>query len=147
MPELRHLRSFVVAAEELNFTRAAARLHVAQQSLSSTIRLLEQELGVRLFDRTTRVVKLTAAGNSFLPAARRVIAEADDAFAAVRARSEDWPEVAIGFSFTLDDHIRYALLERFMSKHPQTRVRIHAGLSGELIELLLAGDLDCVVAL
>src|SRR6476661_7204182 len=100
MPELRHLRCFVVAAEELNFTRAAARLHVAQQSLSSTIRLLEQSLGVRLFDRTTRVVKLTTAGESLLPAARRIIAEADSAFAAVRAVAEGWPEVEIGFSFT-----------------------------------------------
>jgi DNA-binding transcriptional LysR family regulator len=72
--DLRELRYFLAVAEELNFTRAAARLHVAQQSLSATIGELERALGVQLFERTTRHVALTNAGEALVPAARRVLA-------------------------------------------------------------------------
>ena len=145
MPELRHLRCFVALAEELNFTRAAERQHVVQQSLSATIKQLEGELGVRLFDRTTRVVQLTAAGAEFLPAARRVLAEADRAFAAAAEHATTRPELAIGFSFTLDDEVRYRLLERFVAEHPATRLRVRMALSGELLDLVAGGELDLAV--
>ena len=69
--ELRHLRSFVAVAEELNFTRAAERLHLAQPALSAQIRQLEQRVGARLFERTTRRVELTPAGSSAARARRR----------------------------------------------------------------------------
>jgi DNA-binding transcriptional LysR family regulator len=75
--ELRHLRYFVAIAEEHSFSRAAERLWVAQPGLSSQIRRLEAELGIRLFDRHTRGVTLTAAGELFLERARAVIAAAD----------------------------------------------------------------------
>ena len=73
--DLRELRSFLAVAEELNFTRAAARLHVAQQSLSTTIGELERSLGVQLFVRSTRHVALTNAGEALVPAARRILAD------------------------------------------------------------------------
>ena len=82
--ELRHLRYFVVVAEELNFSRAAARLHMAQPPLSVAIRQLEQELGTDLFVRTSREVKLTDAGRTLLDGARRTLAEADRAVAAAK---------------------------------------------------------------
>ena len=63
--ELRHLRYFVTIGELLNFTKAAQKLRVAQPALSRQIRDLEDELGVKLFDRTQRAVKLTEAGNAF----------------------------------------------------------------------------------
>jgi predicted lipase len=63
--ELRHLRAFVAVAEELNFTRAGRRLHIAQQALSSQIRQLEDRLGTTLLDRTPRKVELTPAGEAF----------------------------------------------------------------------------------
>ena len=73
MLELRHLRYFVAVAEELNFSRAAQRLHMTQPPLSMAIRQLEQELGTPLLMRTTREVRLTEAGHAFLDGARRTL--------------------------------------------------------------------------
>lgn len=67
---LSRLRAFLIVAEELSFTRAAARLHVAQQALSATIRRLERDVGVQLFERSTRAVAITAAGEALLRSAR-----------------------------------------------------------------------------
>ena len=71
--ELRHLQHFIVVAEELNFTRAADRVHIVQSALSSSIRGLEEELQVRLFVRSTRQVRLTPAGLAFLEKAREAL--------------------------------------------------------------------------
>lgn len=80
--ELRELRYFVAAAEELHFTRAATRLYIAQQALSSAIAQLELRLGTALFERSTRRVRLTAAGKALLPAARDTLVAAERAVAA-----------------------------------------------------------------
>ena len=64
--ELRHLQHFIAVAEELNFTRAAERVHIVQSALSTSIRSLEEELRVRLFVRSTKQVQLTPAGRAFL---------------------------------------------------------------------------------
>jgi DNA-binding transcriptional LysR family regulator len=83
-PELRDLRYFVATAEELHFTRAAQRLHIAQQVLSAAIRQLEVRLGVSLFERTTRSVRLTPAGEAMLPRARHALRAAAEAAAVAR---------------------------------------------------------------
>lgn len=82
--ELRHLRCFVVVAEELHFARAAARLHIEQSPLSRIIKDLEYRLGVQLFERTTRRTRLTWAGTVLLGEARRIFAVVDQAKASVR---------------------------------------------------------------
>ncbi len=83
-PDLRQLRYFVAVAEDLNFTRAAERLHMAQPPLSSAIRQLEEQLGVALFERTTRQVELTAAGKLLLEKSQSLLAHAEEVFSAVR---------------------------------------------------------------
>lgn len=83
--ELRHLRCFVVLAEELHFGHAARRLHITQPPLSAAIRQLEDSLGARLFHRDSRTVRLTPVGTAFLPEAMRVLAQAGAAEDAGRA--------------------------------------------------------------
>lgn len=96
---MRHLEGFVAVAEELHFGRAAARLHMAQPPLSQQIRLLERDLGAQLFERSTRSVRLTAAGESLLGPARDVLAAAAVARRAVRAASSgEVGRVSIGFA-------------------------------------------------
>ncbi|PLW72606.1 LysR family transcriptional regulator, partial [Streptomyces sp. DJ] len=81
--EPRLLRAFAAVAEELHFTRAAARTYVAQQALSRDVRRLEERVGAELFLRTTRRVELTAAGERLLPHARRVLRAHDELAAAL----------------------------------------------------------------
>src|SRR5688572_22101306 len=101
MVELRHLRYFIAVAEELNFSRAAQRLHMAQPPLSAAIRQLERELGVDLFVRTTREVRLTDAGRAFLRGARRTLADADRAAEdAKRAAAGELGRLRLAYSWS-----------------------------------------------
>lgn len=83
--ELRHLRYFLAVAEELHFARAAERLHIDQSPLSRAVKELEEELGARLFVRTTRSTQLTRAGRLFLEHVPRVFASIEQARDSVRS--------------------------------------------------------------
>ena len=97
--ELRQMRYFLAVADELNFTRAAERLHLAQQALSASIRRLEEQLGVALFVRSTRKVELTAAGEVLVEGARVVVAAAAEAVERVQQVAEGRSgRITIGFS-------------------------------------------------
>src|SRR5262245_2021554 len=120
MPELRHLRYFVAVAEELNFSRAAERLHMAQPPLSVAIRQLEQELGASLFVRTTHEVRLTEAGAAFLSGARRTLDEAQAAVtAAQRAAAGELGSLRVGYHWSARFETLPALGQAFGHRYPR----------------------------
>jgi DNA-binding transcriptional LysR family regulator len=134
----RLLRAFVVVAEELHFTRAAARLYVAQQALSRDVRRLERELGVELFVRTTRQVTLAADGERLLPYARRVLAAQDEL---LRAFREARPLLVDLNSPGLVTGRRVLHRARELAPEHELMARYESGLTGAAGELL-AGRLD-----
>ena len=122
--ELRHLRSFVAVAEELNFTRAAARVHLAQQALSTQIRQLEELVGARLFSRTTRKVELTAAGRALLERVPELLEGVDQALdAAVRAGRGETGELGVGLLATAPLDFTPRLLRAFAEARPGSPCR------------------------
>jgi DNA-binding transcriptional LysR family regulator len=148
VPELKHLRYFVAVAEELSFSAAARREYVSQQALSRIIQQLESELGVLLFARTTRSVRLTAAGEAMLAAARRSAAAADEAFDSARRahRGEVGRplriEIGSGALQTAVQITRRARLD-----HPHLAMR-HSSLGTMRgLEALVEGRLDIVLGL
>jgi DNA-binding transcriptional LysR family regulator len=119
MVELRHLRYFIAVAEELNFSRAAERMHMAQPPLSAAIRQLERDVGVDLFVRTTREVKLTDAGRAFLEGARRTLSDAEQAAEdAKRAAAGDLGRLRIAYSWSTRFETLPALGKAFRGSHP-----------------------------
>ncbi|MET7682754.1 LysR family transcriptional regulator [Streptomyces sp. NPDC005423] len=134
----RLLRAFVTVAEELHFTRAAARLYLAQQALSRDVRRLERELGAELFVRTTRQVTLTADGERLLPYARRVLAAQDELLGAFRQAR---PLLVDLNSPGLGTGRRVLLRARELAPEQELMARYESGLGGAALELL-AGRLD-----
>jgi DNA-binding transcriptional LysR family regulator len=123
--ELRHLRYFVAVAEEASFTAAAARVHVAQQVLSTQIRQLEDAIGSRLLNRTSRGVTLTPAGAAFLDAAREVLADLDRGVTAARnAARAVAGKLSVGLGSGCENETRTALLTAFESAYPEVDVRM-----------------------
>ncbi|MEU4666764.1 LysR family transcriptional regulator [Amycolatopsis sp. NPDC023774] len=122
----RDLRYFVTAAEELHFTRAAERLYVSQPALSKQIRMLERQLGARLFDRDRREVRLTPVGEALLPHARRVLAEWDAAHDAVaQAKAEQRGTLVVGMSTSPGrGGMLPAIRSRFTDEHPHARLTL-----------------------
>jgi DNA-binding transcriptional LysR family regulator len=123
--EIRWLEAFVAVAEELHFGRAAARLQLAQSPLSQTIRRLERELGVMLFDRSTRSVALTPAGEALLPHAHRVFEELELARQSTQAVSGVfYGSLSIGFSGALNHLTLPPLTRAVRQRYPEVTLRL-----------------------
>ncbi|MDQ4035761.1 MAG: LysR substrate-binding domain-containing protein [Chloroflexota bacterium] len=143
--ELRELRYFLAVAEDLNFTRAAGRLHLAQQALSASIRRLEEHLGVPLFVRSTRKVELTSAGEVLMAGAQAVVAAATEALDRVQQVTEGRSgRITIGFSTAAGGvGVVREILRRFAEAAPDVDIRTvehdfsdpSAGLGDESVDL------------
>jgi DNA-binding transcriptional LysR family regulator len=139
---MQQLRVFVAVAEELSFTGAAQRLQMSQQPVSATVRRLERQLGVRLFDRTTRHVSLTAAGRAALPSARAAV-EAADRFVRVADAHRDGSAGVLRLGLSPGVHYRaQPLVQAFHARRPRIRVEVREASTGALVEQVAVGELD-----
>ena len=144
--ELRHLRYFLAVGEAGNFTKAAARLRVAQPALSRQIQDLEHEVGVTLLRRSSRGVTLTAEGKLFLEEVRGLLKQADESVERVRAlaRGEDG-ELHIGYAPLPSTEILPRALAAFQNAVPGVKVLLHDLSSDELITGLRNGILELAI--
>jgi DNA-binding transcriptional LysR family regulator len=141
--QLQQLRYFVAVAETRHFTQAADLLGVSQPTLSKQIHTLEATLGTPLFERIRGAVGLTAAGETLLPPARRMIADADAARDAVNdIIGLRRGEVRLGATPSLCSSLVPAVLRSFRSQHPDIALYVTEGSSPDLITGLLAHSLD-----
>jgi DNA-binding transcriptional LysR family regulator len=137
------LASFAAVADELHFTRAARRLHVAQPALTKRIQQLEHRLGVRLFVRTRRAVTLTADGEQLLEKARQVIRAAEDLAATARRLSDgELGRLRIGFTPSAPHLVLPALMRAFRRQHPAISCVMTEASSEDQIRQILEGELD-----
>jgi DNA-binding transcriptional LysR family regulator len=146
--DLHQLKYVTAIADTGSFTRGAERCQVAQSALSRQVAQLESELGARLFHRNNREVRLTAAGDVFVPAARRVLAEA----ARARAEVNDVlgvrrGHIRIGGTQTASRRLGLATqLGGFRKQYPGVTIAVCTGPRRELLDALSAGELDLVLA-
>jgi DNA-binding transcriptional LysR family regulator len=141
--ELQQMRYVVAVAETRSFTRAAERCLVVQSALSHQVARLERELGAKLFERTSRRVRTTPAGEAFLPAARQCLAAAERAAAEVAAAvGEVRGRLAVGLIPTVTAVDVPDALRDFRRLHPQVRIILRVGASNELAEQVRQAALD-----
>ena len=141
--QMRQVRAFLELAETLSFSEASARVGLSQPAFSLSIQKLEEALGTRLFDRTSRTVSLTREGEAFRPLARRLVATWDetvedmaDLVAVRRGR------VALAALPSLAARILPDAVARFATSHPGVSIRIADVLHGAVVDLVIAGRVD-----
>jgi len=142
--ELHQLRCFVAAAEQLHFGRAAQQLHMLPSALGRHVRLLEEDLGTRLFARTTRAVALTQEGAALVREAKSILArvEAVENNFRTRSRSEASRKLRVGAIDSAAAGLLPDLLRDFRAKHPEISVQLLEEKSVRLLPKLLSGALD-----
>ncbi|MFV5490837.1 DNA-binding transcriptional regulator HcaR [Acinetobacter sp. ASP199] len=141
--ELRHLRYFITVAEELNFSKAALKLYTAQPSLSQQIKDLEEDVGVKLLNRTKRKVELTEEGAVFLEQARLTLAQADKAVAMARQVSQAKQQMLrISFVPVAEMKIFPYVLPNLRVQNPDLKIELLSLNNTEQMKLLKKGELD-----
>ena len=141
--ELRQLRYLVALADERHFTRAAEREHIAQPALSQQIRRLEDELGVKLVERTTRRVAMTQAGELLVGRARRMLAELEAAQAELASLAGvQTGRLSVGALHTMGPVDLSLLLASFHRSHPGIELTVREQSSEELAEMLRVDEID-----
>jgi LysR family transcriptional regulator, transcription activator of glutamate synthase operon len=141
--DLRQLGYLVALANELNFTRAAAREHIAQPAMSQQIRRLEEEVGLALVERSTRHVKITRAGELLVARARRILAELVAADTELQAlRGVRTGHVSVGAMHTMGPIDLSLVLAIFHERHPEVELTVREMSSEELAEMLRVDELD-----
>jgi len=144
--DLRHLRYFVTVAEEQNITRAALQLHVSQPPLSRQIRKLEDDLGVPLFNREAKAVRLTEAGRVFLTEARVILQRADKAVALVKDVAKGKRgEIHVGYAPSLTVELLPLALRYFRESNPAIRLQLHDLSTEEMLRGLSDGKLNAAL--
>ncbi|MHB1498510.1 MAG: LysR family transcriptional regulator [Acidimicrobiales bacterium] len=140
--ELRQLAYFVAVGEDLSFGRAAERLHIVQPAVSQQVRRLERELGVRLFERSSRHVRLTAAGRQLMPVAQAVLAAADKVrLVAASIESGERDALRVGTSQGLGERLE-RLLEQLHEVAPGLEVRLVGAPAEHRLAKVRTGELD-----
>jgi DNA-binding transcriptional LysR family regulator len=141
--ELRHLRYFSTVATELHFGRAAEKLHIAQPPLSKQIQDLEAELGFELFNRTTRSISLTPAGQAFLGEVTQIFQQLDRAIDIGRKTSRgELGQISIGFVGSATYNILPVMLQQFRDRYPQVQIELHELTTDRQLIWLREGRID-----
>ncbi|WP_037821032.1 LysR family transcriptional regulator [Streptomyces sp. NRRL B-3229] len=145
--DLRQMEFAVAIADELNFTRAAARCHIGQSGLSHQIAELERDIGTRLFDRTSRSVRLTPAGRTFVAGARQVLRTVQEMSADIAAIDGDIQgQLRLGaMTITASDIDLLGLLREFQQSYPAVEVIVSDTASANATAQLLTGELDMAI--
>lgn len=145
--DLRQLRYFVTLAETLHFGRAATLLHISQPPLSRQVAALEEQLGVSLLKRSTRLVELTAAGRHFHEQAKRIIAGLDAAVRSTQAIERgELGVLRVGFTMAAAWSVLPPVIKRYSDAFPQADVQLSEVLPKELNDALISGNVDVGIA-
>lgn len=145
--EIRQLTTFIKAAQLSSFSKAAESLGYSQSAVTVQIRQLEEELGVRLFDRMGKHIALTDPGRQFLERAYDILNEVNKARLSVASTGELHGSLHIGTISSLCDAKLPALLKRYWEKHPDVKVRVTTAEPEELVDLMEKGELDLIYML
>lgn len=145
--ELKQLQTFKALAQELNFTRTAERLNYAQSSVTAQIQALEQELGVKLFERLGKRIRLTEAGTRLLQYADDILRLSDEAHLAVPDQCEPSGTITIGAVESLCTYRLAPVLKVFRSSYPKVELIFRTGICANLRREVLHGNLDLAITL
>lgn len=145
--EVRQLHTFCVLAEELNFTRAAERVHTVQSNVTAQIKSLEAELGSPLFDRLGKRVALTDAGHRFRPYAEKALSAMDQGQRAVKFCSEPSGPLHIGAPESVLTYRLPSVLKRFRKQYPRVELLFRPEMDDKLAGALESGKLDLVICM